>query len=68
MTKIVISGGAKSYMLYDVCRVLLFTGDKKITNPLVQKVCDQEIKNHAGAPTECVAHHKAAEIPDKICV
>ena len=58
-------GGMKDYIHYDVCRLLLLTGDRFIEDPSVSKICSEEHRNNPKLP--CRKHKTYAE-RDTVCI
>jgi hypothetical protein len=47
-------GDSKRELPYDVCRILVNTGDKHIEDSKVAEKCREELGNHKG----CLLHHE----------
>ena len=59
-------GDTKRFLLYDICRLLVLTGDKHIEDPAVAKHCSDEEKKHPGWP--CQDHPGYAGTKPDICI
>ena len=52
-------GDSKKLLPFDVCRVLLHTGDQQIFNPIVKRICLKELAERNSA--KCVDHYNALD-------
>ena len=58
-------GDSKHLILYDICRVLLLTGIKKIYDPVVDTHCEQEFQKRKSWPCE---YHQRYDRGSRLCV